>query len=149
MQQVVVIGGGDTFDTHDEYLVALRGRVLTLDRLKGKGWKSTLETSLGEGYEVLSLRMPCMDNAKYLEWKIVFEKLLPLLSGKTVFIGHSLAVTPPFGKLYADFPFKSGAFSALGFSSFGFTALAFATLNHVVILQMGRRLPMFSPRNLA
>lgn len=90
MQQVVVIGGGNTFDAYDNYLAALRGRVLTLDRLKGKGWKSTLEASLGEGYEVLSLRMPCMDNAKYLEWKIVFEKLLPLLSGKTVFIGHSL-----------------------------------------------------------
>lgn len=90
MQQVVVIGGGDTFDAYDEYLVALRGRVLTLDRLRGKGWKPALGMSLGDGYEVLSLRMPCPDNAKYLEWKIMFEKLLPLLSDQTIFVGHSL-----------------------------------------------------------
>lgn len=90
MQQVVVIGGGDTFDTYDEYLAALRGRVLTLDRLRGGGWKSTLSSALGDGYEMLSLRMPCPDNAKYLEWKIVFEQLLPILSVPTIFIGHSL-----------------------------------------------------------
>lgn len=90
MQQVIVIGGGDTFETYDEYLAALRSRVLTLDRLKGKGWKSGLSLALGDDYEVLSLRMPCVDNAKYLEWKIVFEQLLPLISTPAVFIGHSL-----------------------------------------------------------
>lgn len=90
MQQVVVIGGGDTFDTYDGYLAALRGRVLTLERLRGGGWKSVLGSALGDGYEVLSLRMPCPDNAKYLEWKIVFEQLLPLLPVPAIFIGHSL-----------------------------------------------------------
>lgn len=90
MQQVVVIGGGDAFDAYDKYLVALRGRTLDLERMKSKGWKSALSVSLGEGYEVLSLRMPSPDNAKYLEWKIIFEKLLPLLSSNTIFVGHSL-----------------------------------------------------------
>lgn len=90
MQSVIVIGGGDSFDTYDQYLSALRGRVLTFDRLRGKGWKSTLSPALGDGYDVLSLRMPCPDNAKYLEWKILFEKLLPLLSDQAIFIGHSL-----------------------------------------------------------
>ena len=90
MQQVVVIGGAHTFDTYDEYLVALRGRTIDLERLRGKGWKSVLGSALGDEYEVISLRMPCLDNAKYLEWKIIFEKLLPLLSGETIFVGHSL-----------------------------------------------------------
>lgn len=90
MQQVIVIGGGDTFDTYDEYLAALRGRTLTLDRMRGKGWRSALGPALGDRHEVLSLRMPCVDNAKYLEWKIVFEQLLPLLSTPAIFIGHSL-----------------------------------------------------------
>ncbi len=90
MQTVVVIGGGDVFETYNEYLDALRGRVLTLDRLRGKGWKSDLGEALSDGYEVLSLRMPCPDNAKYLEWKIVFEQLLSLLPEPAVFVGHSL-----------------------------------------------------------
>lgn len=90
MQQVIVIGGGDSFETYDEYLGALRDRVLTLDRLRGKGWKSSLGLALGDEYEVLTLRMPCLDNAKYLEWKIVFEQLLPLLLEPAVFVGHSL-----------------------------------------------------------
>lgn len=90
MQQVVVIGGGDAFDTYDEYLAALRERTFDLERLRAKGWKSSLGSALGEGFDVLSLRMPCPDNAKYLEWKIVFEKLLPLLSAPAIFVGHSL-----------------------------------------------------------
>ncbi len=90
MQQVVVIGGGDAFDTYDEYLAALRERTFDLERLRGKGWKSSLGLALGERFDVLSLRMPCPDNAKYLEWKIIFEKLLPLLSKPTIFVGHSL-----------------------------------------------------------
>lgn len=90
MQQVVVIGGGDTFDTYDEYLTMLRGRTFDLERMKGTGWKSALGPALGDEYEVLPFRMPCSDNAKYLEWKIVFEKLLPLLSRQAIFVGHSL-----------------------------------------------------------
>ncbi len=90
MQQVVVIGGGDAFDTYDAYLAALRQRTFDLERLRGRGWKSSLGSVLGEGFDVLSLRMPCPDNAKYLEWKIVFEKLLPLLSEPAIFVGHSL-----------------------------------------------------------
>lgn len=90
MQHVVVIGGGDAFDTYDAYLAALRERTFDLERLRAKGWKSSLSSALGEEFDVLSLRMPCPDNAKYLEWKIVFEKFLLLLSEPAVFVGHSL-----------------------------------------------------------
>jgi predicted alpha/beta hydrolase family esterase len=34
--------------------------------------------------------MPCKQNAKYEEWKIVFEKYLSLLDKEIIVIGHSL-----------------------------------------------------------
>lgn len=34
--------------------------------------------------------MPNSKNARYLEWKIWFEKLFPLLSDQVILIGHSL-----------------------------------------------------------
>lgn len=90
MRQVVVIHGGNTYDSYEEYLTALRERILDLEQMKGKGWKSSLELALGSAYEIIAPRMPLADNAKYSEWKIWFEKLIPFLRDGTVFVGHSL-----------------------------------------------------------
>lgn len=90
MQQVIVIHGGDGYDTYEEYLDALRGSELQLSRLSTQDWKRNIGTDLGESYDVLNPRMPNPQNAKYLEWKIWFEKLIPLLDTNVIFIGHSL-----------------------------------------------------------
>jgi predicted alpha/beta hydrolase family esterase len=89
-QQLVVIHGGSVFDGYEEYLEALKNREVSLDRLIRKDWKSTLGTNLGDGYQVVSLTMPNSQNAKYLEWKIWFEKLIPLFDKDVIFLGHSL-----------------------------------------------------------
>jgi predicted alpha/beta hydrolase family esterase len=90
MQQVIVIHGGNTYDSYEDYLNALRERTLDVEQMKSKGWKSSLEYALGPAYEVIAPRMPLADNAKYSEWKIWFEKLLPYVTDHAVFIGHSL-----------------------------------------------------------
>ncbi len=89
-KQVVVIHGGDAFNTYEEYLEDLKSVTLNLERLRSRGWKSSFQEKLGDEYDVLIPDMPNKMNAKYLEWKIWFEKLIPLMDEKVAFIGHSL-----------------------------------------------------------
>ena len=89
-RQVWVIHGGDTYDTYEEYLGALKSWVVSLDDLRHTNWKSSLQEKLGAEYEVLAPRMPNSHNAKYLEWKVWFGKFVPLMSGPVIFVGHSL-----------------------------------------------------------
>lgn len=89
-QQIVVIHGGDAYATYEEYLQSLREKEITLERLRQKDWKSNLQQDLGEDYEVLTPRLPNAQNARYVEWKIIFDKIVPLLSDNVILIGHSL-----------------------------------------------------------
>lgn len=91
MTQVVAIHGGDAYDSYEEYLTDLRTQTITsLDYFRGGGWRSGLQAALGEAFDVLLPRMPNSANAKYLEWEIVFSKIVPLLSPGCILIGHSL-----------------------------------------------------------
>jgi len=89
-KQVVVIHGGDTFDSYEEYLNYLKNTPINLERFKRKGWKDTLEEKLGKNYEVIAPEMPSWNNAKYLEWKIYFKNLLHHVRPNAIFVGHSL-----------------------------------------------------------
>lgn len=89
-KQIVVIQGGNVFNSHDEYIEELKSKTLTMDKIRNNNWKKTLNHDLGEDYDVLSPSMPCRDNAKYKEWKIWFEKIIPLLDPEVIFIGSSL-----------------------------------------------------------
>lgn len=89
-KQIVVVHGGNTFDTYEEYLNYLKNYELNFDKLKAEGWKETLDEKLGEGFEVISPEMPNSANAKYSEWKIIFDKLIPFLEDTVVLMGHSL-----------------------------------------------------------
>jgi hypothetical protein len=90
-QQIIVIHGADSFATYEDYIHSLEGRTLTsLDDLKRKGWKATLGEVLGDAYDVIVPVMPNKDNAKYNEWKIWFEKILPLVNDDAIFVGHSM-----------------------------------------------------------
>jgi len=89
-KQVVIIHGGDTFDTYEKYLTDLKNTPVSLERFEHKGWKDVLPKNLGKNYEVIAPDMPNWNNAKYLEWKIYFENLLHHVRPKAIFIGHSL-----------------------------------------------------------
>ena len=95
MKQIVVIGGGDVFPSYDAYLSFLKNfKAENIDYFKETpNWKSSLQKVLGDEYEVLAPRMPNRSNAKYIEWKIWFEKLFPFLNDEVILVGHSLGAS--------------------------------------------------------
>lgn len=89
-KQIIIIHGGDTFDTYEEYLQYLKIKEVSLEKIKNKRWKDNLDQKLGSEYDVIFPKMPNMQNAKYLEWKIWFEKLIPLLQDEIILLRQSL-----------------------------------------------------------
>ncbi len=87
-KQIVLIHGGETFDTYEEYLEYLRAYVIDLGR--PVGWKDTLAEALGDAYDVIRPSMPSPKNAKYLEWSLWFTKYIPFLKDGVILVGHSL-----------------------------------------------------------
>ncbi len=89
-KQIVVIHGGNAFETYEEYLQNLQTKYVSLEKLRFKDWKRNLGEKLGEEFDVIFPQMPNSQNARYLEWKIWFERFIPLLNDTVIFIGHSL-----------------------------------------------------------
>ena len=89
-KQIILIHGGEVFNTYEDYIKNLRLEEIELKDLFRKGWKKTLALKLGADWEVIAPRMPCGENAKYLEWKIYFEKIVPFTRDGVILIGHSL-----------------------------------------------------------
>jgi predicted alpha/beta hydrolase family esterase len=90
-KQIVIIGGGNAFEKYEDYLHYLNTRPLDLDSFRTEtNWKNSLQARLGNGYDVVNIRMPNKDNARYAEWKVWFERIIQLLSEDVIFIGHSL-----------------------------------------------------------
>ena len=91
-KQILVIHGGDTFATQEEYLSFLRNYEINIERYKTNtdDWKPWLREVLGDEYEVILPAMPNKFNARFDEWKLWFEKITPFLNDEIVLIGHSL-----------------------------------------------------------
>jgi len=89
-RQIIVIHGGDTFNTQGEYLSFLKNFEINFERLKQKGWKEKLAENLNPDYEVIQPKMPNNMNARYSEWKIWFEKMIPFFDKEIILVGHSL-----------------------------------------------------------
>lgn len=88
--QIVVVHGGSAFDSYEDYIKSLRNMEVSLEYLKKKGWKDTLQEHLGDEYDVVKPYMPNRMNAKYTEWQIYFERFIPLFNDEVVLVGHSL-----------------------------------------------------------
>jgi predicted alpha/beta hydrolase family esterase len=91
-KQIVVIHGAEAFDSYDAYLHFLRTMEINFDefRTPGKSWKKGLSEALGESFEVIAPSMPNKLNARYLEWEIWFDKLVPHFDPEVILIGHSM-----------------------------------------------------------
>ena len=86
---VLFVHGGMTFQNTKDYLQYLQAKKVSTE--KRVRWSDEyLEKSLGKGFEVVHPRMPLQDNAKYRDWKIMFENHLPLLNSNFILIGSSL-----------------------------------------------------------
>lgn len=92
-KQIVLIRGGETWNTYEEYVSFLNAYSFDLADYSRKSWKRSLGDMLGEGFEVIMPQMPNSMNAKYSEWKIWFEKYIPFLRDDVVLIGSSLGGT--------------------------------------------------------
>lgn len=90
MRQVIVIGGGETFDTYVDYVIFLESMKFDPTPKDGKGWKGNLQEDLGKEYSVLYPKMPSPLNAKYKEWEIYFKEVLKWVEDGAIFVGHSL-----------------------------------------------------------
>lgn len=90
MKQIFIIHGGDSFNTYDGYLNNLKNSVLDYDRLKpAKKWRDQI-IEVFDDADVLTPTMPGSANAKFEEWKIWFEKMIPFFEDDVRLVGHSL-----------------------------------------------------------
>ncbi|HMS93602.1 MAG TPA: alpha/beta hydrolase [Candidatus Saccharibacteria bacterium] len=91
-KQILIVHGGESFNSYASYLHALKTQPVDYDRLKPrKRWSSWLAEKLpSTGYDVLTPTFPNGRNANYDEWKIYFEKLVPFLGDNVQLVGHSL-----------------------------------------------------------
>src|SRR5688572_13104449 len=90
-QQIFVIHGGTSFDTHEDYIAFLKTRELTIERLRhSSDWKNSLVQELGDGFDVLVPKMPNGTNARYEEWCMWLERCIPFIQDNSILIGHSL-----------------------------------------------------------
>ncbi len=95
-KQVLVIHGGDFFDTREAFFTDLKKQSFDAEELapeERKRWKDNLAADLGSGYEVFRPRMPLPMFARYEEWKVWFEKMIPHMRDGIVLVGHSLGGT--------------------------------------------------------
>jgi len=91
LQQILIIHGGTTFDTYEEYISYLKNKETDPERLIVHDyWHSTLAKELGSDYQILLPKMPNASDARYQEWKIWFERIVRLLEDNFILIGHSL-----------------------------------------------------------
>lgn len=78
-----------TFNNRKDYLSFLKNRPVSVE--KKMTWSAEwLENKLGKEYEIIRPRMPLQDNAKYEEWKIHFERFIPLIRDGVILVGYSL-----------------------------------------------------------
>jgi uncharacterized protein len=90
--QIVIIHGGDTFATPEDFLEFLKECDIRFERaLTGQDdWKPWLRNSLKEQYDVIIPMMPNKTNARFEEWRVWFEKHIPFLRDGVILVGHSL-----------------------------------------------------------
>jgi len=86
--QIFMIHGGMTFKSRKEYLEYLQTKTISIE--KSPYWEADLEKKFEKKFEIIRPRMPLSDNAKYEDWKILFERYLPLLRKNFILIGSSL-----------------------------------------------------------
>lgn len=91
-QQVFYIQGADAFSDYSKFLEYLKVIPVTdlPDSEHSKRWSKTLREDLGDDFEVFMPLMPNKLNAKYVEWKIWFERHFEYLKDDITLVGWSL-----------------------------------------------------------
>lgn len=91
MKQVVFIHGGTTFYKHEDYLNYLHSQPVSISGLtRQRFWFDRLQEDLGDGFQVLTPRMPNGTNANYDEWAIWFGRVAAMTDDNVILVGHSM-----------------------------------------------------------
>lgn len=90
-KQIVFIHGGSAYTHYDDFLAYLRTTEIEdpLGETVRKKWQPTIRELLAETHEIYYPAMPNSKNAKYLEWKIWFERYHTFLRDEVILVGHS------------------------------------------------------------
>ena len=87
--QLVFIHGGNTFKSREDFFNELKKLEVSLE--KPKKWNEEyFEENLKDDFEIIKLKMPLKENARYIEWKVYFEKYIPFLKDNLILVGNSL-----------------------------------------------------------
>lgn len=89
MKQLIFIHGGEAYSDYDDYLEHLRTTDVDPFKERSVRWYHTLPETFGAGWEVIKPSMPNSGNAKYLEWKIWFERHFTFIQSGAILVGHS------------------------------------------------------------
>jgi len=88
--QIFIIHGGNTFKNQKDYLNYLKNRSVSLEEKKPRWTGEYIDKELGKNFQIIKPRFPLQENAKYQDWKIWFERYIPLLKNNVILIGGSL-----------------------------------------------------------
>ena len=87
--QIFMIHGGMTFKNRKDYLHYLKTRDITFG--KKKRWATDyVDEKLGKKFEIVRPNMPLPEDSQYEDWKIHFERFIPIMRGNVILIGRSL-----------------------------------------------------------
>jgi len=87
--QIFLIHGGMTFKNRKDYIKYLKTR--DISTVKYKRWQDDyLTEELSKKFDIIQPRFPKSEDSKYEEWKIYFERFIPLLKNNVILIGNSL-----------------------------------------------------------
>lgn len=86
---IFLVHGAMTFKSKKDYLKYLKTRPVSIEK-KSRWALEYLDKELGKKFDIIRPRMPLQENAKYSDWKIYFERFIPLLKNDVILIGNSL-----------------------------------------------------------
>lgn len=90
-QQVILIHGGESWETYDAYLDFLNSAEPKDPNAEViKKWSHSFAENLGNNFQLIAPQMPCAWNAKYEEWKTWFEKYTQYIADNVILVGNSL-----------------------------------------------------------
>jgi predicted alpha/beta hydrolase family esterase len=92
-KQIVFIHGGEPFLSYESYIKYLKTNEVSLEDFlygKDKKWRDVLAEKTSKRFDFLMPRMPNSQMAKYYEWKIWFQRVVPFIKDDPIFIGYSL-----------------------------------------------------------
>lgn len=88
-KQIFLIHGAETFKNQKDYINYLKTKPVSIEK-KSRWSLEYLDKKLGKNFDIIRPRMPLQENAKYRDWKIYFERFIPLLRNNVILIGNSL-----------------------------------------------------------